>query len=119
MVVITHPIRPTASPHAVNIGTLLTRSVTGRISTEVDPRLAYDAKALAERARALVRLYRQAGVAPDRLLLRVPATWQGIQAIKALEVSGIERPNPRAHGHDPRRSYSFCCVQSVEIHLTP
>lgn len=65
---------------------MLAQSVTGRISTEIDPRLAGDTQAVVARARAIGRLYRQAGVAQDRLLMRIPATWPGIQAMKALEV---------------------------------
>ena len=35
-------------------------------------------------------LYKEQGVAADRLLLRIPATWEGIQAAAQLEKAGIQ-----------------------------
>ena len=47
------------------------------------------AEALLKRARNIVREYELVGVPQDRFLLRIPATWQGIQAAKQLEADGI------------------------------
>lgn len=45
--------------------------------------------ALASRARSLVGLYQEMGVASTKLIFRVPATWAGIQAAAILEKEGI------------------------------
>lgn len=45
--------------------------------------------ALVASARALLELYKEMGVAPSKLIFRVPATWAGIQAAAALEKEGI------------------------------
>lgn len=42
-----------------------------------------------ERAEGLLALYEEMGVPRDRVLVRVPATWEGIQAAKALEAQGV------------------------------
>jgi transaldolase len=41
------------------------------------------------RARSLLSLYAEMGVPQDKLILRVPATWAGIQAAAELEKQGI------------------------------
>ncbi|WIA08686.1 hypothetical protein OEZ85_008111 [Tetradesmus obliquus] len=72
-----------------NVGSLLANQVEGRICTEIDPRLAKDKDGMLARARSLLALYREVGVAPDKLILRVPATWAGIQAAAELEKQGV------------------------------
>lgn len=63
--------------------------VPGRVSTEVDARLSFDTAATIERARRLIALYRSDGIGPERVLIKVAATWEGIQAAKVLEREGI------------------------------
>jgi hypothetical protein len=41
------------------------------------------------RAQSLLSLYAEMGVPKDKLIMRVPATWAGIQAAAALEKQGI------------------------------
>ncbi len=36
-----------------------------------------------------MEMYGDVGVGRDRVVLRIPATWQGIQAAKVLEGEGI------------------------------
>ncbi len=63
--------------------------VPGRVSTEVDARLSFDTAATVARARRLISLYEKAGVGRERVLIKVAATWEGIQAARALEREGI------------------------------
>ena len=44
---------------------------------------------IVERGRRLVGLFKEVGVPSDKYLLRIPATWQGIQAAKVLESEGV------------------------------
>lgn len=74
----------------VNLGADLVACVSGRVSTEIDARLAHDTKAMVAEAKKLRDMYAEMGVGSDRLLFEVPATWEGIQAVKALEESGVE-----------------------------
>jgi transaldolase len=73
----------------VRIGTELTKIVPGDVSTEVDARLAFDKDASLARARHLIALYEGAGVSRGRILIKLAATWEGIQAAAELEQEGI------------------------------
>lgn len=74
---------------AVGIGTLILKSVPGRISTEVDARLSFDTDASIRKARELIALYAEQGVGKERVLIKLAATWQGIRAAEVLEKEGI------------------------------
>ncbi|MBR0572818.1 MULTISPECIES: transaldolase [Pasteurellaceae] len=74
---------------AVNIGLEILKVVKGRISTEVDARLSYDTEKTIEKARKLIRLYNEAGISNDRILIKVASTWQGIKAAEVLEKENI------------------------------
>lgn len=74
---------------AVNIGLEILKIVPGRISTEVDARLSYDTKATIEKARQIMKLYNDAGISNDRILIKIASTWQGIRAAEVLEKEGI------------------------------
>jgi len=63
--------------------------VPGRVSTEVDARLSFDAQATIARARQIIDFYQQAGIARERVLIKIAATWEGIQAARVLETQGI------------------------------
>lgn len=73
----------------VRFGLEILKVVPGRVSTEVDARLSFDAAATIARAHRIVELYERAGVGRERVLIKVAATWEGIQAAKALEHEGI------------------------------
>ncbi|WP_313081079.1 transaldolase [Atlantibacter sp.] len=74
---------------AVSIGSLILKSIPGRISTEVDARLSYDTEASIRKARQLMALYEEKGIGKDRVLIKLAATWQGIRAASVLEKEGI------------------------------
>ncbi len=73
----------------VRFGREILKVVPGRVSTEVDARLSFDTAATLARARRLITLYEAAGVPRDRVLIKIAATWEGIQAARVLEQDGI------------------------------
>ena len=73
----------------VRFGLEILKVVPGRVSTEVDARLSFDTAATLSRARRLMGLYTAAGVNRERVLVKIAATWEGIQAAKVLETEGI------------------------------
>lgn len=73
----------------VRFGLEILKVVPGRVSTEVDARLSFDTGATIARAQRLIALYDAAGIGRDRVLIKVAATWEGIQAARALEQQGI------------------------------
>jgi transaldolase len=74
---------------SVNIGLEILKSVPGRISTEVDARLSYDERSSLVKARKLIKLYNDAGISNDRVLIKLASTWEGIRAAAILEKEGI------------------------------
>ena len=74
---------------AVDIGSEVLRHVPGRISTEVDARFAWDRGMCVAKARKLIQLYEKNGIGPERILIKLAATWEGIRAAEELEQSGI------------------------------
>lgn len=63
--------------------------IPGRVSIEADARLSSDTKATEKAVLELVKLCQAAAVDPKRILIKVAATWEGIQAMKVLEKKGI------------------------------
>ncbi|KAF6152427.1 hypothetical protein GIB67_038050 [Kingdonia uniflora] len=108
----------------VNVGGDLAKLVPGRVSTEVDARLAYDTHGMVRKwgdggfevvkgvgqsfvkknllrhllhrgydnnqVHELLKLYDKLEVYPERLLFKIPSTWQGIEASRLLESEGIQ-----------------------------
>ncbi|MFT3858825.1 MAG: transaldolase [Aquabacterium sp.] len=73
----------------VRFGLEILKVVPGRVSTEVDARLSFDTAATIARARHIIALYEAAGIGRDRVLIKIAATWEGIQAARELERDGI------------------------------
>ena len=73
----------------VRFGTEILGIIPGRVSTEVDARLSFDAPTTIARAERIMAMYRAEGVPAERVLIKVAATWEGIQAAAELERRGI------------------------------
>ena len=73
----------------VRFGCEILSIIPGRVSTEVDARLSFDTSATVTRAERLIELYQAQGIHVDRVLIKVAATWEGIQAAAQLERRGI------------------------------
>lgn len=71
----------------VNFGTEILKIVPGRVSTEVDARLSFDQEGTHHKAMRIIKLYEEAGVSKDRVLIKIASTWEGIQAAKELEAN--------------------------------
>ena len=73
----------------VGFGRRILELIPGRVSTEVDARLSFDTAATEAKARRLIDLYAAAGVARERVLIKIASTWEGIRAAERLEHDGI------------------------------
>ncbi|ENG7520047.1 transaldolase [Vibrio harveyi] len=82
-------VQNTCDMLAVNIGKEILKTIPGRISTEVDARLSYDTEGSVAKARQLVKMYNDAGITNDRILIKLASTWEGIRAAEILEKEGI------------------------------
>ena len=73
----------------VSFGCHILKVVPGRVSTEVDAGLSFDTEGTLAKAHRLIDLYRQSGVARERVLIKIASTWEGIRAAEQLEREGI------------------------------
>ena len=73
----------------VNFGIEILKIIPGRVSTEVDARLSFRIYDTISYAKGLIRLYRKEGISPERILIKIAATWEGIKAAEILEKEGI------------------------------
>jgi transaldolase len=74
---------------AVAFGRKILEIVPGRVSTEVDARLSFDTEGTLAAARDIIAQYNAAGIANDRILVKIASTWEGIKAAEILEQEGI------------------------------
>lgn len=74
---------------AVEFGIEILKVVPGRVSTEADARLSHDTASCIAKAKDLIAMYEAAGVKRERVLIKLAATWEGIQAARELEKEGI------------------------------
>jgi len=73
----------------VRLGCEILSLIPGRVSTEVDSRLSFDIPATIARAQRIIAMYESEGMKASRVLIKIAATWEGIQAAKVLEQQGI------------------------------
>ena len=73
----------------VRFGCEILSIIPGRVSTEVDARLSFDTSATVSRAERIIELYQAEGIHIDRVLIKIAATWEGIEAARKLEKKGI------------------------------
>ena len=73
----------------VAFGTEILKIVPGRVSTEIDAALSFDTEATVAKGRELIALYEAAGIARERILIKIASTWEGIRAAEILEKEGI------------------------------
>lgn len=74
----------------IGVGALLSTLVPGRVSTEVDADLAHDTHATVAKARQFIQMYADAGVSREKILIKIAATWEGIEAARVLQAEGID-----------------------------
>ena len=73
----------------VAFGMEILKIIPGRVSTEVDAALSFDTEATVAKGRELIALYEEAGVARERVLIKIASTWEGIRAAEMLQQDGI------------------------------
>lgn len=100
---------------AVDVGLEVLKIVPGRISTEVDARLSFDTHATLAKARKLIRLYNEAGIANERVLIKIASTWEGIRAGEILEHEGVHCNLTLMFGFAQAR----CCAEAGVTLISP
>ncbi len=73
----------------VNFGKEILKIIPGRVSIEIDASLSYSSSKSIEKAEYLISLFEKENINKNRILIKLAATWEGIQAAKILEKMGI------------------------------
>ena len=73
----------------VKFGVEILKIVPGRVSTETDARYSFDTEGSIAKARQLIKLYKERGIEPERVLIKIASTWEGINAAEQLQKEGI------------------------------
>ena len=74
----------------VGVGAMLAELVPGRVSTEVDADQSHDTAATIAKARQFIAMYEAAGVPRSKVLIKIAATWAGVEATRVLQAEGID-----------------------------
>jgi transaldolase len=72
----------------VLFGIEILKIVPGRVSTETDANLSFDAAALVEKGRKFIGLYEKNGIARERILIKIATSWEGTRAAEVLQKEG-------------------------------
>jgi len=83
-------VRAIADRLAVSIGAALVEIVPGRVSTEVDADFSFDVHGSIARAESIIADYERRNIPRERILVKLAATWEGVQATKILQQKGID-----------------------------
>ena len=87
----------------MNFGLEILKIVPGRVSTEVDADLSFDAEAMVAKGRAIIADYESRGVPRNRVLIKLATTWEGVRACEILQREGI----------DCNMTLLFCLAQAI------
>src|SRR3984893_18238471 len=74
----------------IKFGSEILKIVPGRVSTETDARYSFDTEGSIAKARQLSKLYKERGIGPERVLIKIASTWEGIIAAEQLQKEGIK-----------------------------
>jgi transaldolase len=73
----------------VNFGLEILKIIPGKVSIEVDARYSFDIEKSVEKAKKLIKLFEENNVKKERILIKLAATYEGIQAAKKLQSENI------------------------------
>ncbi|KAK4124914.1 transaldolase [Parathielavia appendiculata] len=88
----------------VEFGKRILDIIPGKVSTEVDAAFSFSTKKSVDKALHIIKLYEEAGVSKDRVLIKIASTWEGIKAAEILQ---------RDHGINCNLTLMFSLVQAI------
>ncbi|VFP84828.1 Transaldolase A [Buchnera aphidicola (Cinara splendens)] len=84
-----HQLKNASDMVSVGFGKEILKYIPGYISTEIDARLSFNTSKCVTRAIKLIDLYREQNIDTSRVLIKLAATWECIQAAYKLKKLGI------------------------------
>ena len=89
--------------------------IPGRVSTEVDADRAHDTEATVKKAHKFIDMYAQRGIGRERVLIKVAATWEGVEAARQLQRDGIDCNLTLIFN----RSQALACSEAAAFLISP
>ncbi|XBC39316.1 MAG: transaldolase [Buchnera aphidicola (Nurudea shiraii)] len=74
---------------SVMLGLKILKIISGKVSTEVDAHLSFNTDLCIERSKKIISMYEEHGISRSRILIKLAATWECIQAAKELKKHNI------------------------------
>lgn len=68
----------------VLLGIEILKIVPGRVSTEINPNFSFNIVESINQAKKIIKLYEKNNIPRERILIKIPATWEGIEVAKNL-----------------------------------
>jgi transaldolase len=81
--------RQAADELLILFGVEILKIIPGRVSTETDASLSFDAEGLVAKAHKFISMYQQQGIGRERILIKIASTWEGTRAAEILQKEGI------------------------------
>lgn len=78
-----------ANKLTTSIGLDILKNISGRIAIDINANLSFDSDGIIGKARELTNSYRNLRIDLSRILINIPATWEGIQAAHQLKREAI------------------------------
>ncbi|VFP81359.1 transaldolase [Buchnera aphidicola] len=75
---------------SVGFGVEILKNIPGYISTEIDARLSFNTEKCIQKSIQIIQLYKNYGIDVSRVLIKLAATWECIQAARELKKIGIK-----------------------------
>src|SRR5678816_4123765 len=66
-------------------GLEILKIIPGRVSTETDAMLSFDANALVNKAHQFISMYEQNGIGRERILIKIASTWEGFSMFGSMQ----------------------------------
>eukprot|EP00026_Physarum_polycephalum_P012838 Phypoly_transcript_13177.p1 GENE.Phypoly_transcript_13177~~Phypoly_transcript_13177.p1 ORF type:complete len:325 (+),score=68.41 Phypoly_transcript_13177:94-1068(+) len=73
----------------VGLGAEMAKHIPGLVNTQVDCRHAFSKDMIKSQSLEIVKLYGGAGVPKNRVAIKIPSTWEGLQAARELTQEGV------------------------------
>ncbi|GMM36768.1 hypothetical protein DASC09_040930 [Saccharomycopsis crataegensis] len=71
-------------------GSLQSKGIKNCVLSQINPDLANDTEAIVKYATAIINAYAVVGVDKSKVIIKLPITWESMQAAKQLTASGIQ-----------------------------
>jgi transaldolase len=103
----------------VSIAIEILKHIPGRTALAIDASLSFDIDGIMSRAHELVDIFRNLRIDQSRLLIKIPATWEGIQAAQKLERERINCSLTSVYSFIQAQACTDAGVFQISIPVSP